>query len=342
MQHLLAKIAMEGKVVQMSNLTFYDRSRIEYYLNFKRLSLRDISKYINRDVSVISREIKRHKPQFSSYNAELAQRAAIRKSHNTNKRKIDKDWDLQRYVLSKLKLDWSPEQIAGRLTEYPPLGLENQHLCMESIYQYIYNQDDGEGAWYQYLRRAKRKRQKRYFRKSRLPVITGKISIHDRPNVINNRSRYGDWETDLMCFGKSKVAVSVQYERKGQYTNITKINNKRADTNYEVLASLKEKFPANFTKSITFDNGPENANHLQLKYDHNIKTYFCDIYSSWQKGGVENLNGLLRQYLPKRINPNTISNEYIRNIQELLNERPRKKLGYLTPAEVMQNQIQKL
>lgn len=326
----------------MSNLTFYDRERIEYYLHAKQLSLRDIARLIGRDVSVVSREITRHKPQFSPYNAELAQNAAIRKSHNTNKRKIDKDWHLKRYVLSKLKSDWSPEQIAGRLTQYPPPELKNEYLCMETIYQYIYNQDDGEGAWYQYLRRAKHKRQKRYFRKSRLPEIMGRISIHERPKVINNRCRYGDWETDLMCFGRSKIAMSVQYERKGQYSQITKILNKKADTNYAVLTSLKEKFPADFTKSITFDNGSENALHLQLKYDHNIKTYFCDSYASWQKGGVENLNGLLRQYLPKHTNPNTITNEYIRYIQELLNTRPRKKLGYLTPAEVIQNQIQKL
>lgn len=325
----------------MSNLTFYDRQRIEYYLNFKGLSLRIIAELVDRDHSVIIREITRHKPQFSPYSAELAQRAAERKSHHTNKRKIDKDWYLQRYVLSKLKLNWSPEQIAGRLIKYPPLKLKKKHLCMETIYQYIYHQNDGEGAWYQYLRRAKKKRQKQHFRKSRLLAITGKISIHDRPKIINGKQRYGDWETDLICFGRAKEAVSVQYERKAQFSQLTKINNKKASTNYEVLASLKERFSASLIKSITFDNGSENANHLQLKYDHNIRTYFCDSYASWQKGGVENMNGLLRYYLPKRTNPNTITDEQIRNIQELLNTRPRKKLGYKTPAEVIQNQIKK-
>jgi transposase, IS30 family len=325
----------------MSNLTLYEREQIEYYLKCK-LKLRKIARLIHRDHSVVVREIKRHKPQFSKYSAKLAQCAAERKSHFTNKRKLDKDWHLKRYVLCKLKLGWSPEQITGRLIKYSPRELKDKHLCMETIYQYIYNQDDGEGAWYQYLRRAKHKRQKRYSRISRLPAITGKVSIHERPDVINGKRRYGDWETDLLCFGRSKGAVSVQYERKAQYANITKILNKKADTNYEVLVSLKERFPADFTKSITFDNGSENANHLQLKYDHNVKTYFCDAYASWQKGGVENLNGLLRQYLPKKTNPNTISDEYIRNIQELLNARPRKKLGYKTPAEIIKNHIEKL
>jgi len=213
---------------------------------------------------------------------------------------------------------------------------------METIYQYIYNQKDGEGAWYQYLRKAKRKRQKRYFRKSKLSLITGKISIHNRPEIINKRYRYGDWETDLVCFGRAKVALSVQYERKAMYSQITKIINKKADTNYNVLSSLKEKFPIQLVRSITFDNGAENANHLQLKYNHHIKTYFCDSYSSWQKGGVENLNGLLRQYLPKKTNPDTITNEYINYVEQLLNKRPRKKLGYKTPAEIFKKQIQKL
>ena len=125
----------------MANLTFYDRQRIEYFLNFKQLSLRRIAQLVHRDVGVISREIKRHKPQFSPYNAEIAQRAADRKSKITNKRKLVKHLELLEYVYDRMKKDkWSPEQIAGRLKTNPPPDLKGLYVSHEQIYEYIQNE----------------------------------------------------------------------------------------------------------------------------------------------------------------------------------------------------------
>lgn len=325
----------------MSNLTFYDRSRIEWYLNFKRISLRDIAKYIGRDVSVISREIKRHKPQFSPYSAELAQKAADRKlAHNTVK-KLDKDSKLLDYVIKGLENDWSPEQIAGRLITNPPPNLKKKKICLETIYQYIY--DDGTDyvgkPLYKYLRKKKSFRQKHYSRRPKKMMITDRTSIHDRPEGIDLKSSYGHWESDSMIC-KYRKPVSVQYMRKGMLVRINKIDNFKPESTNEAIIKTRESLPNHLTKSITYDNGIENSKHYELKeiFD-DLETYFCDPYASWQKGGVENINGLIRQYLSRKTDLTTITDNDIYEIQERLNNRPRKSLNYLTPNEIIQMQV---
>lgn len=325
----------------MSNLlTFYDRQRIEYYLHFKRLSLRKIAKFIGRNHTVVIREVKRNKPQLFPYNAELAQKAADRRSHFTNKRKLDKDESLKDYVRARLENDdWSPQQIAGRLKKYPPLELKRKSVCLETIYQYIYHQADGEERWFPYLKRAKRHRQKRYSRKPQKLSIPDRVSIHQREEVVNHKLRYGDWESDTLSFSRQKPALSVQYERKAMLARIHKLADKGAEETTEAITKTLDDFPGYFNKSMTFDNGGEGARHQELKETFNIQTYFCDPYKSWQKGGVENINGLLRRYLPKKTNLAKIENERILIIQELLNNRPRKSLNYLTPNEVIDKEL---
>ena len=205
----------------MSNLTFYDRQRIEYYLNFKRLSLHDIAKFIGRNVSIVSREIKRNKPQFFPYNAELAQKAAERKRRITNTKKIEKCEPLKAYIRGKLNEDWSPEQIAGRLAEHPPPELKYakvKTVCAETIYQHIYAQDDTEDRLYHHLRRNQPARRKQGERKYRAQTIPDRTSIDQRPEIINNKERYGDLETDLILGRYSKEAIQTSYERKAMYT----------------------------------------------------------------------------------------------------------------------------
>lgn len=323
----------------MSNLTFYDRSRIEWYLNFKRVSLRDIAKYVGRDVSVISREITRHKPQFSPYNAELAQKAAERKSaHNTIK-KLNKDPILLDYVIKRLQDDWSPEQIAGRLKTNPPPELKKKRICLETIYQYIYDggTDYGGKLLYRYLRKKKSYRQKHYSRQPKKVMITDRTSIHDRDECINQKESYGHLESDSMVC-RYRKPISVQYERKAMLVRINKLDNFKSQSTNEAITNAINTLPINFVKSITYDNGIENSHHYQLKEEFNIKTYFCDPYASWQKGGVENINGLIRQYLPRKTDLTTISDNDIYEIQEKLNNRPRKTLNYLTPNEIMNMQ----
>lgn len=321
----------------MSNLTFYDRVRIERYLNFKRLSLRNIAGLIGRDVSVVSREITRHKPQFSPYNAELAQKAADRKARNTNKKKLSKYPELEKWVKAEIILDHSPEEIAGRLKDYPPpelLNVPTSLLCMETIYQYIYQDATEGGELYTHLRRNKPKRQPRGQRKKRV-VIPGKVSIHLREEVVNNKERYGDFEIDMIVGKNNKGGISNNYERKMMLTILHKLENKKAKETTKAMKKTCEKFPPGFVKSATFDNGRENVEHVKIRDEYKIKTYFCDAYSPWQKGGVENSNGLVRQYIPKGTDMEAVTPEYLNFVQERLNNRPRKGLGYLTPNEVL-------
>ena len=324
----------------MSNLSLYDRQRIEFYLNFKRLSLRDIARLVSRNVSIISREIKRNKPQSISYNAELAQRAAERKARITNTKKLEKCQPIKKYVREKLIEDWSPEQIAGRLKTNPPPELRRTSIktvCAETIYQHIYNQDDTEDRLYHHLRRNKPKRQKQGQRRGQNVFIPDRTSISERPKLIDQKKRHGDLETDLLLGKRQKEAVSVSYERKLMYAILQKLNSRKADAAKDALAKTIETFPPKFVRSFTYDNGPENFKHYELKRDYELETYFCDPYSAWQKGGVENLNGLIRQYLPKKIDMQTVTEERLKFIEERLNNRPRKSLNYLTPSEVMSN-----
>lgn len=322
----------------MSNLNQTDRERIELYLRLK-FKIRAIARMLGRDHSVILREIKRNSSDYFPYDAKLAQRAASRRAKKTNKRKLDKDPKLQQYVRHRLKKKWSPEEIAGRLAAKPPPSLKGEHLCMETIYQYIYAQAGGEERWFPYLKRAKRTRQKRYARKQRIVTIPDRVSIHDRDESVNLKTSYGHWESDSLCFGRKPGAVSTHYERKSFLVRLEKLANKTAEETEQALARTMDDLPPELRKTITLDNGSEGAKHTSIRDNFNVFTYFCDPYSPWQKGGVENMNGLIRQYLPRKTNITKISQRQLKNIQESLNNRPRKGLGYLTPNEVISSVV---
>jgi IS30 family transposase len=318
----------------MSNLTQYEREKIEFYLNCK-CGIREMAGFLNRDHSVISREVQRNKGCFSPYSAKVAQANANRKSHKTNKRKLDKDSELRDHVIEQLREDRSPEQIAGRLAKHPPSFLHGKTISHESIYQYIYDPKNRFEQLYKCLRKGKPKRQERYYRKSQKSTIIERISIHERPEEINLRKTYGHWETDTLNFSKQKTAISVQKERKSQLLRIHKLTNKTAEETKEALKhTIEDIHNPKLFRTLTLDNGTEGAKHTDIRDDYGIITYFCDAYCAWQKGGVENINGLLRQYLPRSIQLNSLTNLDIYNIQEKLNNRPRKCLNYLTPNEV--------
>lgn len=240
----------------------------------------------------------------------------------------------------QLKQGWSPEQIAGRLKEHPPPHFKGITIGHEAIYRYIYESPYGKHL-YRYLRRKKRpRRQKRFFRKNRLKItIPERVSIHLRPGVINVRKRFGDWESDSAQFSKQRAGLSVQYERKSMLARIHGVADKSAAETKEALTQSIESLPPELWQSVTFDNGGEAAEHTRIREEYGIKTFFCDAYKSWQKGGVENCIGLIRQYLPKRTELDIIPPGAIYEIQEKLNNRPRKKLGYLTPNEVIQHYL---
>lgn len=292
---------------------------------------------MGRDHRVIQREIDRNTGDGRTYTAASAEQMASERERKKNLPKLMKSPQatLRKYVVERLKEDWSPEQIAGVLKKQPPAVLKGEHISHESIYQYIY---DGEGRWehlWPHLRRSRQRRQKRYARKPRKILIPERISIHERPEEVAAKTTFGHWESDTIECGKGSEYLSVQYERKSMLTRIHKMQGKSAKATEEAIRKSIETLPEYLWQSITFDNGTEGARHTKLRDDYLLSTFFCDAYASWQKGGVENMNGLIRQYIPKHAKLYTFTNEAIYAIQEKLNNRPRKSLNYLTPNQVM-------
>lgn len=309
------------------SITRYEREKIETYLRMKKKKTW-IARKLNRNYSVIKREIKRNKGEHTDYIAENAHHYAERRNRKTNIRKLDKCDELLNYVKEKLKEGWSPEQISGRIKKNNLFEIKISH---ESIYDWVYS----EGKIYcKYLRRKQRKRIKRYSRKQRgsRAVLKERVSIHKRPEI----NELGHWETDSVIF-KDKSILSVQYEKRSMLCRINKCKDKSALESEIALRSSIESLPKELWMSITRDNGTENALHHETK----VPSYFCDPYSSWQKGGVENINGLIREYFPKRSYLDDVFDLQIQEIEDKLNDRPRKKLNYLTPNEVITAEIDK-
>jgi|APFre7841882654_1041346.scaffolds.fasta_scaffold93512_1 IS30 family transposase len=319
----------------MGRLTKYDREQIELYFRLG-LSGREIAKRIARHHSVVERELKRNRSPYFAYEASKADYFSARRAKKTNKRKLEKSEKLYEYVLERLADDWSPEQIAGRLKKHPPPKLKGLTISYEAIYQFIY---EVEPWLYHKLRYKRPVRQKHYSRKSKKVVIPEKVSIHERPEAVNQRKEIGHFESDTMsCRGK-KRALSVQYERAIQLLRIHQVQGFSAPETKEALTQTILSMPDDFIKSITFDNGGEAAKHLELKKEYHLETYFCDTYAAWQKGGVENMNGLLRQYLPRKLSLENVTDNHLQEIQERLNNHPRKNLNYQTPNEKLRAYI---
>lgn len=316
----------------MSNdLKFYDRQKLEYWLR-TRQSIRAIAKIMRRDHSVLVRELRRNSDgNRKKYRADTAQRLFEKRRHKQHKGKLDKYPELKEYVVAGLKQEWSPDVIAGKLKNRK-LG---QTISHESIYHYIYHKAGRYEGLYKYLRQAQPQRHKlRSRKKCKLP-IPERVSIHLRPGVIDERKRYGDWESDSMIFSKQKTILSVQSERKSKLIRMCKLKNKSAEETKNALVMTAESVSKEIFLTMTFDNGTEAARHTKIKKEYGIDTYFCDPFASWQKGGVENANKLIRHYLPRKTDLSKLTNRDIYEIQEKLNNRPRRCLNYRSSNEVI-------
>ncbi len=321
---------------KLSRITFYEREKIELYLRMEK-SRRWIGRKLRRSHTDISREINRNSSEYFPYRAKDAQRLYGARLRKKNQKKLEKfeNRKLKEYVESNLKNDLSPDQISGRLKKEPPPELVGVAISHESIYEYIYNGQGRFGDLYSHLRTGRPKRRRRFSRKKRNKInIPERVSIHLRPEEIDKRERVGDWETDSMIFSEQKEILSTQYERKTMLCRLHKLPNKTALESENAIADSIESLPKEMWLTITRDNGTENAKHLDTLNNFDIQSYFCDAYCSWQKGGDENLNKLVRQYLPRKTDMSKVTDEDIYIIQERLNNRPRKTLNYKTPNEV--------
>ena len=298
------------------------------------ISMRQMAWVLGRSPSSISRELRRNRSSvYDCYMDHRAQeRAYNRRSKASHRMRLKSD-AIRDYVESKLKEDWSPEQIAGRIRIDHP-GLSISH---EAIYQYIYHHPSipDRTELISCLRRShkrrKRKGQAPDKHKSKIP---NRIGIEDRPEVVDERSRFGDWEADTLTSRQSKAALLSMAERKSRLVQLEKLEAKTAPATSAAVTKRLLRFPKETHHTITFDNGSENADHENISEDAKIKCFFCDPNSPWQRGTNENINGLVRQYLPKKTDFAIISAEKIKWIETKLNNRPRKCLDYKTPLEV--------
>ena len=302
-----------------------------FLLHHEGVSLREIAKRLGRTHTTISREYKQHGEQ--DYSPCTAHATAIKNRGAPRKHKLD-DPLLQTYVIGKLGDHWSPEQIAGRLH----LKGSSITVVHETIYTFLYQHPLKHERFWEFLRRGHKKRERWFDRRvhcGKRGSIQGKISITERPQEAQARTKVGHWETDLMeGTKKTHHVVSATVERKSGGIILDKLSSKESKEKMSAMVSRMERIPIHIRKTMTFDNGLENAEHRRLE-SLRMTTYFCSPYHSWEKGTVENTIGLVREYLPKGMDLTHVTQRELMTIAQALNDRPRKRLGYQTPNEVL-------
>lgn len=297
----------------------------------------EMGRRLNRHRATIGRELKRfHRhpswPYYRQYFPDAADHLARERRARPRGFRWTKHRPLLAYVLRKLRLEWSPEQIAGRIrTDFP--GDKKMRISHQSIYQYIKADRQAGGSLWKRLRQGFKLRRKPYGTGPRRCRIPDRVGIEQRPKQAESRKQKGHWEADTMLGSKGRLATCV--ERKSRYVLIARLPDGTAlEFNAAAIRCFK-KIPARWRKTITTDNGSEFVEHKKLATRLGFKTFFANPYSSWERGTNENTNGLIRQYVPKGTDLSTMSYQRVARIAAKLNNRPRKCLGYRTPAEVL-------
>jgi IS30 family transposase len=298
-------------------------------------SIRSIASILGRSASTISREIKRNGGS-GCYRATEADQAAWDRARRPKLCRLVENRYLARIVSEKLRLQWSPEQIAGWLKHTYPSD-ETFHVSHETIYRSLFIQARGalKKELLQHLRRTRGMRRSRHH--TQKTDIHGRIvdavSISERPPMVEDRAVPGHWEGDLF-FGSANSQIATLVERQTRYVMLVKLEGKDSQTVVNALIKTARKLPQELYQSLTWDRGTEMHAHKRFTLATDIQVYFCDPQSPWQRGSNENTNGLLRQYMPKGMDISRFSQLQLNAIARQLNERPRKTLGFHTPAEM--------
>lgn len=296
-----------------------------YRMNYMDLKQKDIAQILGVSASTISRELRRNVGKRGTY-LKQAHHLSRQRRYKPKSRISPSDWAL---VLQYLKLDFSPEQISGWLKRWHLLSISS-----EWIYQYIHS----NGLSTEHLR-CKKKNRKHYGGHRNNQSICDRLSITERPEVVNHRERYGDWEVDTVIGRQGGKVLVTLVERKSKLSLMGFANNKTAVAVKETLVHLLSSVKT-CLHTLTYDNGPEFAKHQEIDQIFNSKGYFARPYCSGDRGLSENTNGLIRQYLPKRTSFDNVSEKTLLWIMNRLNNRPRKTLNFRTPNEVFYNQIE--
>ena len=297
-------------------------------------SIRSMARLLGRSPSTVSREISRN-GGYDRYRAALADERAWDGACRAKQCKLAKHPRLRRSVARKLRLNWSPEQIAGWLKRAHP-GDGSYQVSHETLYRSLFVQARGvlKKELLQHLR------SKRTIRRSKQACrkgdgrgqITDLVSISERPASVEDRAVPGHWEGDLIT-GSKNSHIATLVERHTRYVMLAKVANKETHTVVSALIKQAKKLPTELYKSLTWDRGKELADHRRFSLATDIDVYFCDPQSPWQRGSNENTNGLLRQDFPKGTDLSVYSQAHLNKVARQLNERPRKTLGFETPAE---------
>jgi len=303
-------------------------------------SIREIAKGLQRAVSTVSREVARHggRPEYRASDADQkARESALRPKRCL----LATHSKLQKIVASKLMLEWSPEQISGWLKmEYPED--ESMRVSHETIYRSLFMQARGvlKKELIQHLRTKRRIRRSRQSRDRghHSGQIVDAISIRERPAEIADRAIPGHWEGDLLS-GTHNSHIATLVERHSRFVALVKVPSKDSAAVVAALSRQVRKLPAALRRSLTWDRGLEMARHKSFTVATDVKVYFCDPQSPWQRGSNENTNGLLRQYFPKRTDLSGFSQSELDKVAKRLNQRPRKTLGFETPASRLQASV---
>jgi len=312
----------------MKHLTVEQRYTISV-MKQKGYTQEDISKAIGKDKSTVSRELRRNCDLRSgAYRHELAQRKCEQR-HHAKAKKLRFTEQVREYVDTWLQEDYSPEQIAGRAK------LDNvECVSHERIYQYVWADKKAKGSLFVHLRRKGRKYRKRGAAKDSRGIIKDRVDISQRPAIVDEKTRLGDLEIDTVIGKNHKGAILTINDRVSSYLWMTKLNGKNAGELATKAVEILQP-QSHWLHTITGDNGKEFADHKKIAEDINIDFYFAKPYHSWERGANENTNGLIRQYFPKGSSFETITTNDIQYVQHKLNNRPRKKLGFLSPIEFL-------
>lgn len=330
--------------MKTTEFTLAEREELSRLLSQGR-TFTDIADLLDKNKGTISREVSRKGMDRFTYRAFKAnQDAKCQKSQQGRKRKIDQNEELKQFVFDKLKLRWSPDQIAKELKAVYPEN-ESMHISHEAIYTYIYILPKGslKKELLLYLRQQKKYKRRKGKNQPRNEEKRGQIpemiSIEERPKEVEDRIIPGHWEGDLIMGKWKRSALGTIVERTTRTLILVPLVNKDAESVRKSFAREMKKLPAQMKLSLTYDQGKEMTEHRLFTKDTKIKVYFAHPGSPWERGTNENTNGLIRQFFPKGTEFDKVSRREIKHVQDLLNGRPRKTLGYMKPYEVFNELI---
>jgi len=315
-----------------SHLTLKEREVIAYMHRLGKLQTQ-IAERLGRHKSTISRELRRNRSRNGYWAAAAEDKAKQRRSERPYLAKMQRP-EVRRYVSERLRQRWSPDQIAGRSRRDFP-QVRRRQVSAPTIYAWIQLEEARGKHWKHCLRRLGRKRPE-WEKRGRLPTS---VSIEGRPVIVDRRGRYGDWEGDTIVGAHRRGGAVTLVERKSGYLLLGKVANLQAATVRQAAARRYATTPPGLRKSLTLDNGKEFAEHEQLELEAALRIYFAKPYSAWQRGLNENTNGLIRQFFPKGTDLASVPEHRFDRVQHLLNDRPRKRLGYRSPNEVLASRL---